>query len=186
MLTLSFLAIRFSGLTAAADVGGFCDPNGYVNSSASATTSFGVPEPVTALALIGTAQSFTFKVAEQTGLFGGRILARIPWVLTTQATGAATRAKLKITLTVGTTTPVVVYGAERNLNNANGTRFTEIVALDIGSQILTPGTSITITVQPEVTTVSATPGDVVVTTLEHDPNTLVSQFAIDMTAVGAV
>ena len=185
LLTLSLLAIRFSDGLAASDPGGWCDPNGFVNQSASTSTSFGAGGSVTVAGPVGTAQSFTFTVGEQTALVGGRLLLRVPWVLTTQAADAAARGQIRATLTINGTTIGTAVGAIRNLNSANNTRWTEIMCLDLSpAQILTPGTEITVTFQPIVTTISATIGDTMTTTLEHNPSVPVSQLALDFMNAG--
>lgn len=185
LLSLSLLGFRLSSATTAASLGAFLDPNGFLNASETSSTAWagaGIDTGTTGPK--GTAQTFRIVVPTQTEPYLGRILLRIPWTLTTQApAGCQGTIQASATITPGGGgTPVTIpatLGGVRNLNSANGTTFVEIIALDMPAFVLlTPGTTIDITVQPNVTTAAA--GATLVPTLRHNPAVLADQLVAEL------
>jgi hypothetical protein len=185
----SLLAGRLSAATTAASLGFLMDANGYTVASDTTSTSFGAAEPTDTLGLKGQAQTFRGIAAIPVqGQF--RILVRVPWTLTTQSAGAPTRGTIAVGVSIGGVVVVALaatgpQGAPRNLNSANGTRFVELIAVDMPAiEAIAAGTAIDILVQPLVTVVSGVGGSTMETTLRHDPSAVDDQLALEFQGIG--
>jgi hypothetical protein len=177
------LGARLSIATAAADVGVTLDPAGYINESATTSTTWGSIS-CAALGLVGTPQVFRSKVPTQTVQIGGRILVRVPWTLTTQGSDAASRGTVRVTLTIDGTVITTGDGGPRNLNSTNGTRFTELIALVMPSAaVMPPGAVVDITITPLITVAG---GTTYTPALRHDPTAPDDQLVIEFQGLGGV
>jgi hypothetical protein len=187
------LGARMSANTAVGALGSLVDPKGLINQSESASTSFGAGLACTALGLVGTAQKFRTDVVSVNpdGFIprvAARILLRVPWTLTTQAAGAAAKATIRADLLVNGVSVAHASGAGRALNAANGTPYVELITLlvPVASGTWEAGTTLEIQLQPEVTTISATPGDTYQPTLRHNPQVIGDQLVAEFTGFASV
>lgn len=175
----TFLAARMSAASAASSNGSLIDPDGLIVSSDSASTSWGSDDSDTT-GLKGTAQKFRVLVgsAPTTVQFTARV--RVPWTLTSQSAGGATRGTIFASLLVNGVAVATGMGSPRNLNSANGTQFVELIELVMSAPAsVSPGSEIAIQVQPEVTIASGTPGTNWEPTLRHDPQAIASQLVVE-------
>ena len=185
----TLLGMRSSANTAAAAAAALIDPNGYVVSSETSSTSFGAGLARDSLGVKGTLQRFAAVAVAAPSTSAWRVIVRAPWTLTTQSVGINTRGTLRATLFVAGVQVATALGAARNLNAANTTPYVELIVLDVpaGTPVtIGPGTQIEVTLQPEVTIVSGTPGSTWEPTLRHDPQTVGSQLVVEFQGTAGV
>lgn len=182
----SLLAARTSLGTLVGDLGLLLDPDGYVVESGTTSTSWGSLAADGAPGVVGVAQIFEAVAPTQTTQLAGQIILRIPWTLTTQSAGAATRGQLVVNLVVNGVTVASGLGAIRNLNDPNGTLYTEIVALIMSTAIiLPPGSTVRVSIQESITT-SGAAGNTFTGTLRHDPQEPTDQLAVEFQGLAGV
>jgi hypothetical protein len=187
----SMLGARESGGTAGGAIGLLIDPEGYLVSSATTGTSWGAGMDVSTIGLKGTAQVFRAVVPAQVDQdsprVAPRVYVRVPWTLTT-ASGGTPTATMQVSLFVnGVLVGAAVNGAARSLSAANGTKYTEIIAVTIAATAMalwTPGTTVDIVIQPIV--IVATGGTTCELTLRHDPQTIDDQLVVEFQGLQGV
>lgn len=192
-LSETLLGMRNSTGTAVAAAGGFIDPNGLINVSETASTTWGAGLATDTLGIKGTGQNFGLVAAAEVDgsspLVALRSFVRLPWTLTAQSAGAGTRGRAKLSLLINNVVVLTANGATRNLNDANGTKYVDIfdVAMSAAQAVrLTPGSVIAFLFEVEVTTASGVPGSTFTPTLRHDPQALDDQLVVEFQGMAGV
>ena len=174
------LGARLSALALVTDPGTLLDAKGLVVQSETVSTSMGALS-TEVLGAVGPVQLFRFQFPAPVR-FCGRFNVRVPWTLTTQSPTAASRGTMRASLTIaGTTVVSALSGAPRNLNSANGTLFTELLALAMSTPVLVnAGDVIELRIQAEITTISGVGADVFTPTLRHNPELTGDQLVMEL------
>ena len=180
----TLLGMRLSGLTLIADLGAAVRAlGGFIARSETVSTSYG-SLAATPVGVKGVAQVFKLVSPTQLTQAKFRMLARVPWTLTTQSAGTPT-GRVDGTLSINGVVQATANGAARSLSAANGTKYQELLAFDLPSAvILVPGDVITVGFQMEI--IDATGGTTFTATLRHDPATLDDQLVLEFQGMEGV
>jgi len=176
----TMVGIRPSANTTASAQAVWCDPDGLVVSSETTSTSWGAGVTSDTTGAKGTAQFFLMLFAAYRTRAAPMFILRVPWTLTTQSAGTP-QGTIHVRIIHGATVIGEANGASRSLSAANGTQYTEIIAIPLAAPInLDPGNLIYIEFQPTVTVPSGSAGSTFEATLRHDPATLGSQLVCEI------
>lgn len=180
---LSLLAFRPSALLLAADVGGFLDPDGFINASGSVATDYAAAATDVAT-VVEVPQTFVAVVSQQQTLSRPRINLRVPWTVKTASAGTPS-GRIRVRLLLNGVSVTSGLGAIRSLHPTNGTRYTDLIVIEPSAAFIPKaGDALTVSVDLEVTTASGSAGSTIVLTLRHDPALSADQFVMELQGGG--